>query len=394
MGKRKRKIWTKDFLIVFLTNVFSMTGFQMLNPIMAEYASVLGAGTGILGSVTAVFSLAALAARPFSGKAADRLDNKKAIIASQAGIALSLFLYSLTRTVATMLAVRFIHGVFFGLSSTLAMALASRTLPEERMGSGMSVFGLGTVLASTAAPTIGIYIVEYLDFEWLFYIASMSGAMSTVLAFFLSGGQKYRAEGGGPKAAFWKTFFAPEALSPATLAFLQSAAYGSVNTFLLLHAKELGVGDIGLYFTVSAITLVVSRPFFARYLDRVPVKFIIYPGSVLMMVSMVLIGISRSLPGFIIAAVLFGIGNGGASPAIQALCLKSVEYERRGAASGTFYMGLDVGNTFGPMACGMLADAFGYGVAFMSLSVPIILSMLVLFISERYKKTCTDDIPE
>jgi len=386
MVKKKATIWSKNFIILFLINIVAMTGFQMLNPNMAEYVSSLGADTGILGAVTAVLSFAALVARPFSGKAADRLDNKKLIILSIAGTALTLLSYSLAPTVSLILVVRFIHGVFFGLNSTLAMTMASRSLPEERMGAGMGVFGLGTVLASTVGPTLGIYIAELLGFKWLFYFAAICAAIANVFAFFLNKQPKTEYKSTGGKGAFLKTFFAPEALSPSTIGLLNASAYGSINTFLLLHAKQRGIADIGLYFTVNALTLLVCRPIIAKFIDKVPMKYIIYPCSFCMIGSMILISVAQSLPVFLLAAVLFGLGNGGSQPALQTLCLKCVGNERRGAASGTYYMGLDVGNTIGPMMCGMIAGSFGYGSAFLAMIIPILLGMGVMFITDRKQK--------
>lgn len=386
MVKRKATIWSRNFFILFMINVAAMTGFQMLNPNMAEYVSSLGADTGILGAVTAVLSIAALASRPFSGKAADRLDNKKLIIVSIAGTTLTLFSYSLAPTVALILVVRFIHGVFFGLNSTLAMTMASRALPEERMGAGMGVFSLGIVLASTIGPTLGIYIAELLGFKWLFYIAAIFAATANVLAFFLSKQPKPEHKSTGGKGAFLKTFFAPEALSPSTIGLLNASAFGAVNTFLLLHAKQRGIADIGLYFTVNAITVLVCRPIISKYIDKVPMKYIIYPSSLCMIGSMILTSVANSLPVFLLAAVLFGISNGGWQPALQTLCLKCVENERRGAASGTYYMGLDLGNTIGPLMCGIIADSFGYGYAFLAMVIPIALGMGVMFLTDRRQK--------
>jgi MFS family permease len=101
---------------------------------------------------------------------------------------------------------------------------------------------------------------------------------------------------------------------------------------------------------------------------------------------MVLISVAHSLTVFLLAAVLFGIGNGGSQPALQTLCLKCVGFERRGASSGTYYMGMDIGNTVGPVLAGLLAASFGYGGAFMFMIVPIVLGMGVMFLTDRMQK--------
>ena len=383
MEKHKTTIWSKDFIILFCISIVTSMGFQMLNPNMAEFASSIGVSTGLLGTVIAAFSFAALLARPFSGKATDSFNNKLLLVLSLAGITVSLFFYTITYSYTVMLIIRFFHGVFFGLNSTLAMAMASRTLPEEKMGSGMGVFSLGMVASMTIAPSLGIYIVDSFGYNWLFYISMMSVGFATLIALLIRNQERPAKNGQTEKVSFLMSFFAPEALNPSLIAMLNACAFGVVNTFLVIHAKGIGVEGIGLYFTVNALTLLLFRLVLAKFIDKIPVSAVIYPCSLCMIAAMVLIAVSHSLTGFLIAAVLYGIGNGGSQPALQTLCLKCVGPERRGASSGTYYMGLDTGNVIGPALGGMFAAVAGYSGAFTLMIVPIVLGMGVMFVGDR-----------
>jgi len=383
-GKTRRdKLWNKNFTILFIANVASMIGFQMINPNMAAYASSLGAAESALGAVTAMFSTAALVARPFSGKTADRMDNRKMIFISLLAITISLFAYNFADSMPLLLAARFAHGVLFGLNSTIVMTMASRVLPEERLGSGIGVFGIGQILSFSVGPYIGIYIADNMGYDWLFTIAATFSLIAAVLALFLSSIKTAVPGEVKAKEPFWKTFFAPEAAGPCMIAFLTSTTYGAVNTFLVLHAKGRGVEDIGLFFVINAIVLVSCRPVLSRIIDRVSMKLILYPSIICLIGSMIFVGFANSLAMFLTGAVLLGIGNGGAQPVMQAMCLKSVGFERRGAASGTYYIGLDLGNTFGPIVTGIVSSRFGYGNAFLSMIIPLAMSLVVTFMTGK-----------
>ena len=377
------KIWNKDFTILFVVNIIAFLGLMMLNPNMAEYAARLGGSPGMLGTVTAVMAFAALASRPFSGRAADRIDNKKLVLLALSGIAASLIAYSFADSLLLLLMVRFLHGLAIGLSTTLLMAMASRTLPPERMGAGISIFGLGIIFSMTFTPALGIYITELFGIDMLFYSTATLTALTIVLAFFLN--PQVPARQINPGQPFWASFFVIKAAGPATVALLNSIALGTVNTFLLLLAKERDVADIGLYFTVTAVVLLATRPLLARFMDRPSLMMPLIPCSILLIASMILIAAARNLPIFLLAAILAGIGNGGMQPALQTLSLRNVGLDRRGAASGTYFIGLDIGNAVGPLLTGILAASLGYGGAFLLLIIPLCLGLGVIMLIGRKK---------
>jgi MFS family permease len=72
-----------------------------------------------------------------------------------------------------------------------------------------------------------------------------------------------------------------------------------------------------------------------------------------------MISISDNIWLFLSAAFINAFGYGGCQPAIQAVCLKSVPGERRGAASCTSYIGSDIGNLVGPVVAGFLISSLG-----------------------------------
>ncbi len=379
----KKSIWSKDFVILFIVSLAVSLGFQMLNPNMAGYADSLGIGVGFLGFVVAAFGFAALVARPFSGRAADKLNNKKLILISVFGLVLSVFAYTFVNGFAFLLVVRFAHGLCFGLNSTLTMTMASRTLPEERMGSGMAIFSLGMTLSLVVAPSMGITISNQYGFQPLFYISSVLMIVALLLLFLVKDQPLASKDPNAPKEPVWRTFFAAEALSPSTMSLLNACAFGTVNAFIVLYGKSMGFESMAIYFTVNAIALLITRPIFSKLMDKVPVKLILYPCYGFMIIAMIVLSQANSLPLFLISGVFYGIGNGGSMPALQTLSLKCVGPERRGAASGTYYMGLDIGNVIGPILAGALITGIGYSYTFLVMGFPIILSAAVLFISKK-----------
>ena len=61
----------------------------------------------------------------------------------------------------------------------------------------------------------------------------------------------------------------------------------------------------------------------------------------------------------LLGAVLGALGYGAVNPILQALCIRTVQPERRGVASNTQYFGMDLGFFLGPLLGGFLYSAFG-----------------------------------
>lgn len=76
---------------------------------------------------------------------------------------------------------------------------------------------------------------------------------------------------------------------------------------------------------------------------NVRIKQIVCRTQTVYFVPMFLISVANTLWVFLVAAILMGIGFGGAQPVLQAASLRDVELERRGAASATYTIGQSSG---------------------------------------------------
>ncbi len=73
---QQKELWTRDFLLITLGNLFIFLGFQMLLPIMPVFALELGGTEAWAGMVTGIFTLASVIMRPITGRLLDRQGRK------------------------------------------------------------------------------------------------------------------------------------------------------------------------------------------------------------------------------------------------------------------------------------------------------------------------------
>ncbi|MDR1062048.1 MAG: MFS transporter, partial [Clostridiales bacterium] len=88
---------------------------------------------------------------------------------------------------------------------------------------------------------------------------------------------------------------------------------------------------------------------------------------------------------FCLAAFVAAFGYGACQPVINALCMKAVPPGRRGAASSTSYLGIDLGSMMGPVLAGMIISRFGaaslldgYIAMWRIMTVPIFLAIAIV----------------
>ena len=335
-----------QYVLLTLINFVVSVSYSMVSTIMAKYLGSIGLSIAVAGAITGAFSIASMVARPFTGIINDRLNRKLLLIGATGGMALCTMLYGLTDVYGVLLAVRFLHGMFFAFSSTVNMAVIPELVPEKRVTEGLSYYGV--------VQSIGV-----------------------------AGAQR------APKnrKIHWKDIIAVECLAFAAVDVAIAMANGLENSMIALYGAQQGIANIGWYFTISAIVLCVTRVLFGRLADRRGVAFSLYPGLGLMILGFLILWRASSPWMFAAASVIKTTGVGLARPAIQAACVRAVPPERRGSASSTYYIGSDIGQGTSPAIGGRIVDMTGdYGLAFLLFTLPLMLGAGIFGWASRRRK--------
>ena len=94
---------------------------------------------------------------------------------------------------------------------------------------------------------------------------------------------------------------------------------------------------------------------------------------------------------FLFAGFLSSFGCGGCHPALFSLCMKGVPRERRGAASSTTFIGIDLGSLAGPVIAGALAERLGYVGMWRTMIIPVLVAVLmIVLLHDRMERAGTE----
>ena len=366
-------LWTRNYVLIVVINGLLFVGFQFYPAALPPYVKSLGASDSTLGWLMAVSTLATLMTRPLAGVLLDRLGRRGVFLSGLALVTAASAAMYFFPVVGLILLLRFMHGLGWGVATTSSSTVAADYIPKARFGEGMGYFSLAAGMAMAVSPAIALS----LQAGPMFILATAFMAGSTLLAFFL----QYRPVAPQSGAPVSRNPYEKAAINPAVVMFLVNTAYGAVVTFLALYASQRGIANIGPYFTVYAIVMMITRPNIGKLVDRKGQKAALFPGLAFLVAAMLLLSQSTGLSMFLASAVLYGIGQGAVHTSAQTLAILNAPKNRVGAANATFSTGFDAGIGFGAVLAGFLAGLFDYSGMFLCLAACPILALLFFSLS-------------
>lgn len=362
------KLWTTDFIRISIINLIIFISFQMINAAIPVYAKSIGANDKTVGLMISAISFAAIITRPFAGRALDTFGRLRVMMPALFVITLITFGYGLFGSIAMIIALRLLHGVVWGFSSTSVTTIASDIIPKRRFGEGMGYFTLSSSLALALAPLIGLSILEH----WRFFTATTISAVLLAIAFLagftIKDSVGPRPKEGGPRPAL----FERTALWPAVMMVFITPCMASIASFAAIYGYSLGIDAVGPFFTIYACAMLFSRPLIGRIIDRIGFHLVVLSAFALMAAALLCLWQANNIVLFYLAGLMFGVGFAAAQTSFQTMTVLAAPEGRVGAANATFFMGFDAGIGIGGIAAGAIADQLGYANMYLSLIVLLV----------------------
>ncbi len=266
-----------------------------------------------------------------------------------------------------------VHGVFWSGLLSASSAYMTNMLPERRRAEGIGYWGLSSVLAIAAAPPLGFWIYRQGWFALCVVGAGLNFLMAVIAwrlpAQLPAAPPPVPAPAGGGRVLEWRVLVISFSL------FLYSFGYGGITSFTAMYADANGVSPKGIYLTMLALVILVTRPLSGRLGDRFGYKRVFAPSLVLISAGLACLGFGGTLGWMVASAVLFGAGFGTAYPVYVGFVMQGVSAGRRGAAFGAILAAFDTGIGTGSTTMGWLIERRGFAFAF---SVAAALSALAL----------------
>lgn len=382
--KPKSKLWSVTFVILVAISFFLFVTGQGINGGLSVYVERVGGTSTFAGILSAAFSVAAAVTRLALGPV---IDTRGRMIVATLGsfvLFLGIALAGLIVNDAALTAARIIQGIGFAAATTAASTAAADVLPSSRMGEGIGYFGLGQAVAMSFGPALALAVLSTDPPQNLFVVTGLTTLVALALAVAsryerkpsilpedavyrrrMESGAVEREHAHGPSEKVGlRNLFEPCALPGAMPQVLMSMAIGFAISFVGLYGEKLGAANAGLFFTLSAVSMIGVRVASKSFMD-VMLPISIYTITIISGVISftLLIAAQTMLPLLYVAGLFYGVFLGLGSPINQSVAVKNTPPERWGATNALVLLANDVGIGGASLIWGIVNDTLGFSAS-------------------------------
>ncbi len=183
-GSIGKKSWHAPVLITMIGAFMSILDSSIVNVAIAPIMHVFNTNTVTIEWVVTAYALALGAVIPLSGWAGDKFGFKNVYIYSLIVFTIGSLLCSLSWSVESLIFARILQAMGGGMIMPTTIAMVTRIVPKENFGSAMGIVGISLFMAPAIGPTLGGYLVEYINWRWIFTINLPIGVIGVLLAVF------------------------------------------------------------------------------------------------------------------------------------------------------------------------------------------------------------------
>lgn len=228
-------------LIVIAIGTFMVVlDTTIVNIALPRVITVFGSTVDQAQLVVTGYMLALAVIMPTTPFLSQTFGTKRLYIATLVLFTLGSMLCGVAWSIPTLVLARVLQGLGGGMIQPLGMAMLFRVAPPDQRGKMMGIYALPVMVAPVLGPTLGGYLVEYVDWRWVFYLNVPAGILGVAMGLLLlretptSPGRRFDVAG-----------------------FLLAAVCSSAALLGMTEAPEKGWSDLGvvLKLVLAAIAL-------------------------------------------------------------------------------------------------------------------------------------------
>jgi MFS transporter, DHA1 family, multidrug resistance protein len=368
--------WQKNLAANFVAELMTMAAFTFVDPLLPLYIEKVGnlttdqaafwAGLAASGLGAAMFFVS-----PVWGILADRFGRKAMVMRAMFGGALILSLMSLAPNIYVIVILRCLQGFVTGSVAAMT-ALASGTVPRNRMSLAMGVIMLAVFCGQSLGPLAGGFIAARWGYHATFYASGVFLLIAGMIVLLVVKEHfvPLPRPRGGSLRAMLSLAKSPQFLPLLVVLGLISAGQGSVGPIMSLRVEDLvganrAAAVSGVIFSIVGLAAALSSLVSGRIGQRLSLPRILVICCLAIGLAYIPAMWAGSVAVFAVCLVAAGLFRGGLSTSSNAMVGLSVAEGQQGLAYGLSQSASSLGGAFGPIIGGALANSFGIPPVFL-----------------------------
>lgn len=352
-------------------NFVIAAGFGLVAPALPTFARSFNVSVTAASIVVSAFALARLLFAPASGRLVTVLGERRVYLTGITIVAVTTGACAFASAYWQLVLFRAVGGIGSTMFTVSAIALLIRVTPVPLRGRASGLWGTGFLLGNVMGPLLGGGLISIsLRAPFLVYAGMLFVAVAIVWWFLRASPLAAPlTDDDAPSITLRTAFRHRSYVASLGSSFANGWAVFGVRVSLVpLFVEEVLRRDgafAGTALAVFAAGNVVMLLLAGRLADTIGRKPIILLGLLVSAGGTIWVGFTDTVPLFLTATVVAGLGAGLLSPPQQAVLADVIGSKGRGGpVLATFQMSADIGAVIGPIAAGLLADQVSYTAAF------------------------------
>lgn len=353
----------RTLFVVALVALVNMLGYGIIIPILYAYSKKFGLSDFQNGLLFSLFSICQFVATPIIGRLSDMYGRRPLHLISIIGTAVSFFITAFAPNAFFLFFARALDGITAGNVPVTLAVISDSTKPEARaksFGIVGAAFSFGFVFGpATAAMTVP------LGDGVPFIIAGIITAVAVILTYiYLPETNKHMGEVKEGKLfdlpRLWHTLF-DKNIGPTfliSLIFFLGFSCAIIYGFQPFTQSVLKITSAqnALLFTMFGMVGLISQTFLVgRFVKWFSLKKAFSTSLLFTTAALLLMFISRTLPVFMIAAVILGVFNSMVQTLLPTILSQEADAKSQGSIMGLNASYQSIGMIVGPIVGGVLA---------------------------------------
>jgi MFS family permease len=381
--ENKVKVWTGRFFAFMLIATSMDTARFMVNSTISLVANAAGASTTLVGFISSVMGITAFLLMLIAGPATVVIKPNILLAVGCFGTALSYIMLSFNN-LNLYIAARAVDGLCNAFLGPALMMIVRDIIVLDKSGTSMGIFQMRNSIGKVVGPILGVNgLAMFVSYVFNFRVSAGIWIVCGLVA------ATFKLKNTDFKPAPFRlkpTNIIPKGtLLPFLTVILFQVGQMAMGSFNTVYAKtQLGIANVGVMMSAGNICAIFIAPLIASLGDKIGLKKGIFLSMLIWLCGPLAFAlIAKDLITVCIAAGFQYVGFSAMAAMMSALLVKRAPRELAGVVGNAYFGGMNLGSFFGPLAAGVIVDAFGYKTMYLALMVPLALCALLVQVYTR-----------
>lgn len=394
-----KRLLSFEFVLLSAVSFFGFCNIAVFYSFFS-YLEKIGVPAEWRGFLLGLEPMAAFVLRPVAIAFLHAGNALRALVLSLVMIAVALCSYAFTTSLAGLAALRLFHGAAFVFLVSSILTLIVHFIPKEKSGQGFGILSVATLLPYAVMPFVTEALLPRTGDEAIIY-AWISLFALPALILTLCCGKRIRAALGGVDSAVMRRPVANEFLLNVRRAdvllligvnLLIYYCHSTVFFFMKSLALQMGAGNVGVFFPIYTLAMIVVRVCGGVYFDKVNQLRTIEVFMALLAGFFLVFAHAASAEAFYVLAGTYGLCLGIVLPLLNSTMFRISPPRFRGVNTNLALFSMDAGFFLGPFAGGALLAAGCPPTRLLDVCAGLVcLALVLVVVLERISRRETRD---